>query len=723
MDKGKFSQPRPYRDEERQIEEAFRQITGKEPVKKQVPVPEPVIPETSADTDSVLEEAIRLTSEHPPRQTSPEAFPPESGYFREDSFSFPTEQEKPLPEETAEEPLPFLETVMNFCYDNKKPILVGLCGIALVLLMAVIGIFAFGGSKKEDDRILQNVYLADIPVGGMTKNEAISAVKQATSHTYAATDMVVDLAGTELRLAPKKTGAKLDVKAAVNAAYSYGRTGTKEEQQRAQEESAYTDYIIGLLPYLHLDTDYIRKTLEASASGSGSTLTQASYGLEGKYPELGVEKFDENAAQTLVLTMGTPGVSFNADKVYDQILDAYSLNTFLVTVEDVEPAVEPDEVDLQAIYEEFYVEPVNSTIDRSTFEVIPGSYGYGFDLLSAQLMVDAAQYGEIVRIPMIFLPPEVLEADVLFRDVLGESRTPLTDNKNRNTNIRLAAEAMNGTVLQPGDTFSYNNCLGERTERKGYKPAPAYSGNELVDTIGGGICQGSSTLYLSALLADLEIVSRTNHGFPVSYMDYGMDATVNWGGPDLKIRNNTLYPIQIVAETSGNYLTIQILGTEQRDYYVKMEYEITATHKPQTEYQDFAYDNAEGYLDGDVIRKGVTGYSVKTYKLKYSREGNKLISRDYEASSRYTTINNLVARVAEPETTVPETTVPETTVPPTTVPETTAPPETTLPPATEAPETVPPTPETQAPPQESQSPIQETEAPLLSSDGADTQMQ
>jgi len=303
MDKGKFSQPRPYRDEERQIEEAFRQITGKEPVKKQVPVPEPVIPETSADTDSVLEEAIRLTSEHPPRQTSPEAFPPESGYFREDSFSFPTEQEKPLPGETAEEPLPFLETVMNFCYDNKKPILVGLCGIALVLLMAVIGIFAFGGSKKEDDRILQNVYLADIPVGGMTKNEAISAVKQATSHTYAATDMVVDLAGTELRLAPKKTGAKLDVKAAVNAAYSYGRTGTKEEQQRAQEESAYTDYIIGLLPYLHLDTDYIRKTLEASASGSGSTLTQASYGLEGKYPELGVEKFDENAYE---LFRGSP---------------------------------------------------------------------------------------------------------------------------------------------------------------------------------------------------------------------------------------------------------------------------------------------------------------------------------------------------------------------------------------------------------------------------------
>ncbi|HCP71420.1 MAG TPA: hydrolase, partial [Clostridiales bacterium] len=166
--------------------------------------------------------------------------------------------------------------------------------------------------------------------------------------------------------------------------------------------------------------------------------------------------------------------------------------------------------------------------------------------------------------------------------------------------------------------------------------------------VGGGICQVSSTLYCSTLLADLEIVSRTNHGFPVSYISYGMDATVSWRSPDFKFRNNTNYPIKIEASVSGGYVNVQILGTDEKDYYIEMSYVISETYKPETEYKDFKPDNPEGYKDGDVIEEGTTGYLVKTYKSKYSKATGALISKDFVANSRYKTVNTVVARVEEP---------------------------------------------------------------------------
>lgn len=687
MEKGKFSHPRPYRDEERQIEEAFRQITEqgqkKQPYQPKYAQEEPA-PEETVFFDPGLLSQDEDTPIPEPQEIIPEELPVKSKKAAVAEFLFPAEEpefEEELPYEEEDAPESFLDTVMNFCSDNRKWVMVGLCAFALVLIVSVISVFAFGGSGSSNETISGNVFVAGTNVGGMTRKQAINAVERATAKVYEHNDMVVDLAGAKLSLPQKKTKASLDVKAVVDAVFQ-----AEEGSASSPVESRY----IALLPYLNLDTGYIRQELEGYVKGTGSNLTQTSYGLEGPAPSLSVENFNENAAQTLVITMGTPGISFDVDAVYDQILDAYSMFSFTVTVTDVEPTVEPDAIDLQDVYEEFYIEPVDSTINMQTFEVIPGSYGYEFDLMAAQKLLEQAQYGEILRIPMLFIEPKQLDEDILFRDILGEFQTALTSERSRTTNIRLACEALNGTVLEPGESFSFNETVGKPTSGKGYKTVTEKDGHEEVEVLGGGISQSATTLYNCALLADLEIVSRTNHNFPVDYVDYGLDAAVSYGGADLKFRNNQNYPIRIEAEVSGNYVTIRILGTDERDYYVRMESEVTATHKPTTVYEDFEYDNAEGYLDGDVIRKGITGYSVKTYKLKYNRQTGSLKTRDYETTSRYATVDMLVARVEEPETTVPETTVPETTVPPTTAPpETTAPPIETVPQETFAAETQP----------------------------------
>lgn len=699
MSNGKFSKPRPYRDEEREIEHAFRQLTGQEPAAPPQPQAEPVdlgpLPEDFVPED-LLQDTPAPEEPSRPVQIPVQPIP--------DDFDFEPEEADDEPDFIDKLQFYFRKAV-DFCGKNPKMMMVGLCAVALVLILGFMAAFFFSSSDPYGGKILPNVHIASVNVGGLTKSEAVSAVKQATALSYSQQDMVIDLSGTELRLRPADTGVSLDVKAAVNAAYDYGRTGSKAEQEQTYLDALSGKHYIGLLPYLKLNQDHILQVLSSYAQDTGSTLKQTNYGLEGDQPKLNAKDFDEKApCQTLVINMGTPGIGFDPQDVFKQVLDAYSLHLFRVEVQGVNSVAEPDPIDLDAIYEEFYIEPVNAAIDMQTFETIPGSYGYGFDLEQARKLLDGAGYGDEIRIPMEYIEPEILDEDVFFRDVLGAYETRHTSDRDRTTNLELACKALNGLILNPGEEFSYNKALGERTAARGYKKAPAYSGLELVDTYGGGVCQGSSTLYYCALLADLTITERTNHGFVPTYTDYGMDATVSWGGPDFRFLNSTNYPIRIEAEVSGGYVKMQILGTDEKDYYVKMDYQITDTYKPKTEYRDFDYDNKEGYEDGDVIEEGVTGYNVKTYKIKYDKETNALLSRDYEANSRYTTVNKVIARVEEDVTEPPttEATEPEETEPPT-APPTTAPTVPTEPEITEPetePATEPATDPTAAPPLE-----------------------
>ena len=736
MSQGKFSSPRPHREEDRQIEQAFRQVTGKEPA----PSPTPEVFLEKTPEDRIQQE---MTRQIPPVQPPaapvtppiPEAPAPAPVKPRQKSYNLLPEDVDAFFDGTApelEDPFPmdnepdFVDKMMDFfskaadyCRKNQKFVMAGACGGALLLIIAFICIFFAGSADPNEGLILDHVYIADISVGGMTKNEAISAVKQATSGTYAVQDMVIDLSGVELTLSPKDTDAQLDVKAAVNAAYDYGRTGTKAEQENAQ--NSRDPYIIGLLPYLQLDTDYIKDTLTQYAEDSGSTLTQPSYGLEGKEPELSADKFDEKApTQTLVITLGTPGVGFDVDDVYDQVLDAYSLHVFLVEVENVESVKDPEPVDLEAIYEEFYIEPVNASVNMQTFKTSPGAYGYGFDLKKAQKLIDQAEFGEEVRIPMEYIAPEILDADSFFRDTLGEYRTRTTGNDNRNKNLELACEAIHDTVLNPGDSLSFSGSL---SSVRGFKSAPEDTGREATDR--GGVTQVASTLYYAALVSDLEISSRSSLSYLPSFAEPGLDAAEG-----LKIKNTTGYPIRIEAEVKGGYVQVTIIGTEERDYYLGLDYSITNTYTPTTEYKDFPYDNKEGYKDADVIEEGSAGYQVKTYKVKYDTESGRELSRDFITTSQYPASNRIVARVEPAPTTAPTT---EATEPPTEAPtqapteaptEPPKPAETTPPPATEPapPVTEPPTvptdpPVTEAPqPPATESPIQEATEPAPMAD-------
>ena len=614
-------------------------------------------------------------------------------------------EETKIPEEAAED-LPVSEPqdeVDSFDTEtsqstkkSRKVMLISICSVAAVLLLGVIAaVWFLFGRDPNNHLILNNVYVAGVNLGGMTREEAETALHRATDLTYSQNEMIIELPDIIMTLSPADTKVTLDVEAAVEAAYNYGRTGTREEQAEAMSNSLVMDHPIALLPYLNLDLNYIRSELDQYGAAFNTAYQDSSVVVEGEMPILDAadEKFDPEAeGQTLLLTMGMPGRYVDIDSIYNRVLDAYSFNIFLVQVTMDQEEKIPEALDLPAIYDEYYKEPVDASIDTETFDVIPEIYGYGFDIEAAREAMMNAKYGDTVEIPLEMIAPELLGADmaaVLFRDVLCEYKTEHTNNENRNTNLRLACEAINGTILYPGDTFDYNTVVGKRTEEKGYKKAAAYSSGKTVETLGGGICQVSSTIYYCCLVADLEIVNRLPHSYVSSYMPMGMDATVSWGGPEFTFRNNTNYPIRIETWVEGGYVHCKLLGTDEKDYYIVMEYEVLGSVSADTVYEEFTKDNnPEGYRDGEVIQTAYRGYTVKTYKCKYDKETDELIAREFDQTSVYKKRDKIIAKLVQE--TEPPTEAP--TEPPATEPKPTDPPATEAPKPTDPPATEPPKP-------------------------------
>lgn len=707
MAKGKFSQPRVHHRPELTMKDVDFSVKDMN-LNTQIPDPKdlPPLPEKK----NSIPEPIKAA------KPDPDSTMPLPKSESEPDLGFDLNAEAaailpPIPQPTDSED-EFEEDAAQYGYldpaaKRKKITFICLCAVAAVLLIGVI----IGGSmllkrNADDGLILNNVTVAGVNIGGMTQEMAAQVLHQATDQTYTQQDMVITLPDATINLAPTVTGAKLDVDAVVQEAFNYGRTGSRAENKQARQDSLNSAHHIAVLPYLNLDTAKIQSVLNEYGSYFNSEFRESSVKVTGKLPQLNAaeDDFDLNAeCQVLNLDLGMPGRNLDINQVFNEVLDAYSFNRFSVAFEMADTEQTPEGFDLKELYDLYYKEPSDATMDMETFEVIPGTYGYDFDLEAAQKALEEAAYGDVVEIPFRMVPPEHGTdemAGTLFRDNLGSYSTAHSAEVNRNTNLTLACKAINGLVLYPGDIFDYNKVVGQRTTAAGFKAAPAYSGGETVMELGGGVCQVSSTIYYCALIADLEIVTRQPHSFVSSYMPMGMDATVSWGGPEFRFKNNTNYPIRIEAYVDDKNVNIKLLGTDEKDYYVKMEYQVVGQTNFKTETEVFPSDNEKGYKDGDVVQTPYTGYTVQTYKCKYNKETNMLISKEKEALSAYKVRDKIVAKIEDPtEATTEPTTEPST--------EATTPTETTAPPA----ETTAPPEETTAPPAETTTPPAETTSP------------
>ncbi len=208
-----------------------------------------------------------------------------------------------------------------------------------------------------------------------------------------------------------------------------------------------------------------------------------------------------------------------------------------------------------------------------------------------------------------------------------------SSSSSRINNIKLAVQAINGTILQPGEEFSFNGVVGQRTAEKGYQMAHAFSGGELTEELGGGICQVSTTLFNAAVKSDLEITERHAHSMPVSYVDKGKDATVDWGNQDLKFKNTSNATIYIMAIVSSDKrVKIGIFGRTLPDgKYITVSAEVTDTYEYNTTYQVNSF-----FQPGETneLQAGRTGYRAVAYKMTWSKDG-ALLNREVLCTSTY----------------------------------------------------------------------------------------
>ena len=543
---------------------------------------------------------------------------------------------------------------------SRKIVLIAICAALVAVVVGLVAGYIYLSNTINNGLILNNITVAGVDVGGMSKEEAIAAVNKATADTYTEKTMVVQVLQHKTELSPELTGAKLDVEAAVEAAYNYGRTGSRKERKDQQYNALMRGYSVDLSPYLSLDTNAIQTALSELGNNFDTVLSQSTYTITGEVPPLEYNA-EEVPGKTLVIELGTAEYGLDLNTLYNQVMQVYSENKF--TVDGKCTVKAPDPVDLEGILKANYIAPINASIDPDTSRPIPEVYGYGFDLDAAKAILDSAAYGTTVEIPFVRITADITTESLTtewFNDVLGTFSGHQTSDPNRENNLDLACKAINGVIIYPGEVFSYNETLGERTVEKGYKPGAAYVGNATVNLIGGGICQVSSMLYNCALLADLQIVERWNHTFTTVYTPLGQDATVSWGSLDFRFRNTTNHPIRIEASASGGTTTVTIYGTDDKDYYVKMESETLATYPYATKYEDWT---DKGYEEGKVVVTPYTGYDVKTYRCKYDKETNALLTKKLEATSKYKTRDKVICQVEVPETPT-DPTVPEDTIPP-----------------------------------------------------------
>lgn len=458
-----------------------------------------------------------------------------------------------------------------------------------------------------------------VDVSGLTKQQVQETWEAEAAGVYQSSGISVLINGEEVKmLSLDELGATVTGEDAAQAAWNAGHGGNFITNGAALIRSWFEE--TPTVPHLTVDEEVLGKTVDALTKELSSAPINGTYRVDAKKQD------------GFYVTKPADGRQVDGAALKAALVQELEEGR-LTPVKCQYGTLGAKGLDLDAISKKLE-KAVNSKYDKKTGGVTKSRPSVSFDVAEAQKLLEQAQCGEEIVIPAKVQAAAITEEklqQVMFRDVLGSYTTSVGGTWERKTNVRLAAANIDGYIMNSGDDFYYNQAVGQRTTARGFQAAPAYVGGKTVDEVGGGICQVSSTLYYAAMLANLKIVEREEHMYAPSYITFGCDATVSWGGPEFAFRNNTDYPIKIVTYYSGDTLTVEIYGTKVDDTYVRIISETLS----QTDYKVV-------YQKTDELKKGVeqveqypyTGYYVETWRNVYSGNGD-LISSTFEASSDY----------------------------------------------------------------------------------------
>ena len=445
----------------------------------------------------------------------------------------------------------------------------GICILVLMILLC-IAFLTFTFVNHQNKNIIWGVNIKGVDVSGLSTEEAKETIQNYINENLPENiNLIHNDYQTSIPLSA--LNVNFDIDSAVKQAYETGKSGNIFENSFTALKTWIDPIDIELTTTL--DEEQLRTALNDISSKLPDTVIESGYYIDGT---------------NLIVTSGSEGNVVDVDQMCTYIKNGISNLTLKNRTLDIATvSKQPSAINIENIYNEIYKEPVDAYYTQNPFAVYPSENGLDFaislDEAKDMLLEEKSEY----VIPLQTLYPAVTTNMIgteAFPDLLSTYSTKYsTRDRDRTTNLQLAASKINGTVLMPGETFSYNQVVGERTISAGYKEAPIYVSGEVVDGLGGGICQITSTLYNAVLYANLEIVERSNHQFVPSYVTASRDATVVYGSIDFKFKNNRDYPIKLVCSVSGGIAKFEIFGLKtDHDYEVEISSYVTGSTADST---------------------------------------------------------------------------------------------------------------------------------------------
>ena len=446
----------------------------------------------------------------------------------------------------------------NFKQTNSESISIGhfvfkICENIIFTLIAILAIAftIFTIVNTNNTKISSGISILGVDVSGLEKEAATDKISSHVQETLEKNDIILKHNEFETNIGTKQIEVKINVNSAINAAFDVG-SGNNIFTNSFKKLSLLINPV-DIKPTLTINTEQLNSTLSDISTQLPDSVKQSDYYIEGN---------------NLVITTGKAGVVIDNEKMVNEITSKLSdLSYTNGTIDIVTIDKEPDEINIEKIYSEIHKDAVNAHFDATTHIVYPEENGLDFKITLEEAKAMLIEKKDEYTIPLQTLKPTVTTNMIgmeAFPHLLSTFSTKYpASNRDRTTNLKLAASKVNGTVVLPGQTFSYNAVVGARTIAAGYKEAAIYQDGQVVQGLGGGICQISTTLYNAALYANLDIVERRNHQFVPSYIGAGRDATVVYGSQDFKFKNNRNYAIKITCSVDKGVATFNIYGLKE----------------------------------------------------------------------------------------------------------------------------------------------------------------
>lgn len=518
-------------------------------------------------------------------------------------------------------------------FSVKKLVIISFFAL-IALSLAFTGYSAF--KVLNYNKVYKGVYLNDLHVGGKTLDELQSMLKKNYQDSIKVNKLIIEskLKNSSEDISFADLNVSYDVLGTANAAFNIGRSGNVIDRLTAIINTSKNNKKIEII--YSFDKKKVEDLIDKLHK---STL------ISVKESDLLIKE-DE-----VILRSGHHGERIDKDSTFKLVENTIKLcKSDPVTAPSI--ITNPAKINVENFYSRINKDVTDAVFKSNgkTYELKPHQAGRSIDkavLISIASQLEKSEDTEKI-LPVIFVKPKVTLDDLhnkIFKDTISDFTTSFntsgTNNANRGVNIKLAVSKINGIILAPGDIFSFNDIVGERTAEGGYQAAHTYVGGKVIDGIGGGICQVSTTLYNTALLSDLNITARQNHYFTVSYVPLGRDAAVSFGDLDFKFKNSTSWPIKIQGlVTANNKINFKFLGTnESTGKEIIITPKITKTLNFQTKYIDDPKLN-EGQTK--VNTSGGNGYIVDTYKIV--KINNKVVSESKMHTSYYHPLTREVVR-------------------------------------------------------------------------------